>query len=146
LNDDFDFLVRRELYDATIRSGTVPQAANVASALGADVWRINESFARLAAGHVIVLGDDGSIMMAAPFAGVPTLFRVTVKSVSYFANCIWDALGVAAMLHSDAVIETRCDDCGDSSTVVVDHGNASGDGIVHFAIPAHRWWDNIVFT
>jgi hypothetical protein len=146
LNDDFDFFVRRELYDATIRSGRVPPAANVASALGADVARIDDSFARLAAAHIIVLGRDGSIVMAAPFAGVPTLFRVTANGVSYFANCIWDALGIAAMLRSDAVIETRCDDCGDSSTVVVDHGSASGHGIVHFAIPAHRWWDNIVFT
>jgi hypothetical protein len=29
----------------------------------------------------------------------------------------------------------------------VSHGRLTGDeGVVHFAVPAHHWWDNIGFT
>ena len=31
---------------------------------------------------------------------------------SYFGNCIWDALGVAAMLGEDVEIPAACGDCG----------------------------------
>jgi hypothetical protein len=144
--DDFDFLVRREVYDVTIRTGRVPAAPEVASALTEDVDDVRASFARLAAARVLVLDDDRNIVMAAPFSGVPTLFTVLANGISYFANCIWDALGVAAMLQADARIETTCDDCGTASSLRVENGAVVGDGIVHFAVPARRWWDDILFT
>ena len=66
----------------------------------------------------------------------------------YFANCIWDALGIPAMLGGvDARIETRCSDCGEALAVEVQDHTVRGDSqVVHFAVPAARWWDDIVFT
>jgi hypothetical protein len=149
-DDELDFLVRREVYDVTIRTGCVPAATELAAALHETNERVRDALARLAAGRVFVLGDDGGIVMAAPFSGVPTPFTVVVTGVandiSYFANCIWDALGVAAMLHADARIATTCEDCGAALGVRVENGAALGEGLVHFAIPARRWWDDIVFT
>ena len=46
--------------------------------------------------------------MAEPFSAVPTPFAVYVDDQRYFGNCIWDALGIPAMLHADARIESSC--------------------------------------
>jgi hypothetical protein len=88
------------------------------------------------------------ILMAAPFAGGPTDFQVTLGPRRYHANCIWDAMGIPAMLGgADASIETRCTDCGDVLRLDVHERRITGDqSIVHFAVPAARWWADIVFT
>ena len=43
--------------------------------------------------------------MAPPFSGVETAFRVIVDDKSYYANCVWDALGVVAALGRDGEVE-----------------------------------------
>jgi len=40
-----------------------------------------------------------------------------------------------------------CGDCGVPLTLGVRDGSlAEGEGVVHFAVPARRWWENIGFT
>ena len=130
-----------------MRSGTPPLASEVAASLNVDVTEVRESFARLAAAHVIVLQPgSGEILMAPPFSAVPTPFRVVAGATSFFANCIWDALGIPAMLKSDGVVTTSCGDCGAAMQVHVANGSVSGEGLLHFALPAREWWDDIVFT
>ncbi len=85
--------------------------------------------------------------MAEPFSAVPTPFAVYVDDQRYFGNCIWDALGIPAMLHADARIESSCGCCGEAMQLNVSAGTlAPADGVVHFAIPANRWWENIAYT
>jgi hypothetical protein len=71
---------------------------------------------------------------------------VQTPTLRAFGNCIWDALGIAAMARSDAVISTSCGDCGAVMHVDVRDGAVHGPGIMHFAIAAQRWWQDIVFT
>ena len=132
-----------------------PDVASVASRLGADASEIAASFDRLAAGRAIVLvPGTHDILMAAPFAGRPTDFRVRVDARSYYANCIWDALGIPGMLAgagrpSDATIETKCADCAEPLILTVASGSVSAtpDNVVaHFGVPAAKWWEDIVFT
>jgi hypothetical protein len=121
--------------------------AEVATTLALPVGNVRESFQRLAAGHVLVLQSNGEILMANPFSAVPTPFVVQTSGYSCFGNCIWDALGIPAMLKADATIRTACGCCGSAMSVSVRRETLGGDdGIVHFAIPAMRWWDDIVFT
>jgi len=48
---------------------------------------------------------------------------------------------------SDATIHASCGDCDEALTLTVQHGKLErADGVVHFAVPAARWWDDIVFT
>jgi hypothetical protein len=129
--------VRARIYDVTIRTGRPPRVAELGD--------VGESLERLAAGRVIVL-RDGELLMVPPFSAVPTPFAVESGGVSYFANCIWDALGVPAMLHRNAGIVTSCGDCGSAMNVRVEDGVAHGDGLLHFALPAREWWNDIVFT
>ena len=139
--------VRRFVYQATIASGTVPLSAAVADALGAGADQVRASFERLAEAHVLVLQrDTREILMAMPFSAVPTPFVATVGATKYFANCAWDALGIPAMLGRDARIVTTCGCCTNAMTLDVAAGGLRGEGVVHFAVPARRFWDNIVFT
>ena len=128
--------VRRDIYDLTIRTGAVPPAGT----FDPDALR------RLAVQRIIVLDADGSIRMAAPFSGVPTGYVVRAGERSYYANCIWDALGISPMLKIDTTIDASCPDCDEPMQLKVRDGELIGDGIVHFSVPAREWWNDIVFT
>lgn len=141
-----DLLIRAHVYDAIMRDGMIPHIAQVAAALGVPAEEVRESFQRLATGRVLVLQGDSEILMANPFSAVPTPFTVVVGDRSYFGNCIWDALGIPAMLRRDAVIDTSCGDCGTAARIEVSGGAVRGDGLMHFAIRARDWWKDIVFN
>src|SRR5215212_4258267 len=105
--EETDRAVRREVYDVTMREGVPPLAGRVAAALRVSVDDIHASLRRLADAHMLVLQrDTGEILMANPFSAVPTPFRVDAGGLSCYGNCIWDALGIPAMLQCDAEIDT----------------------------------------
>ena len=101
----------------------------------------------LSATHAFVLQENGELWRAAPFSAVPTTFPVKIGRRSWYGNCIWDALGIAAMLHQDASIDTSCGCCNYEMVLKVKKGQLSRyDGIAHFAVPARDWYKDIVFT
>lgn len=105
------------------------------------------AYQRLADGKALVLQGNREILMAEPFSTVPTPCVVENGKRSWWANCIWDALGVPAMLKEDARILTSCGCCGDVMTLEVKEGRLlKASGVAHFAIPARDWWKNVVFT
>jgi hypothetical protein len=145
---DLDDRVRLAVYGHFIDTGARPGTRDVAHRLGLSPGEVEDSFRRLASQRVLVL-EEGStdIRMAMPFSGVPTGYRVETPRGSWWANCAWDALGISAMLQVDARVVSRCDDCGDPLTVTVEQERLTGgEGVIHFAIPAARWWEDIVFT
>lgn len=145
--DTIDTEVRRYVYDHLIQRGKPPSAAETAEALRSTLGDVNAAYQRLAQGRVLVLQGSGEILMANPFSAVPTPFLVEAGNRSWWGNCIWDALGIPAMFRQDARIISGCGDCNDSMVVTVKGGSLSGaSGILHFAVPAKHWWDNIVFT
>jgi hypothetical protein len=85
--------------------------------------------------------------MAPPFSGVETLFHVHVQDNIYSANCVWDALGIAAALHTDATIEASDGQSGEPMMLKVRNGQpVAEECIIHFAVPAAQWWDDIIYT
>jgi Alkylmercury lyase len=144
----FDDEVRRHVYDHVMRVGLPPTISETASALSAAPDEVGASFRRLAEGHVLVLQKGrGEILMANPFSAVPTPFLVKAGDRSWYGNCIWDAMGIPAMLGRDAVIEASCGCCGTAMSLEIRGGSLEeAPGIAHFAIPAARWWDDIVFN
>jgi len=152
LSPDIDLLaqdVRRFVFRCAADTASVPQAPEIAKALGKPEPQIRAALHQLAAGRVLILApNDGTIWAANPFCAVASGFRVEVSGKRYWGICAWDALGVAAALHSDAVITAPCGDCGDGLTLEIRDGALQGGGnaVVHFAIPARHWWDNIGFT
>ena len=47
----------------------------------------------------------------------------------------------------NGIVDTSCPDCGESIELRVEGGELQPvDAVVHFAVPARRWWENIGFT
>jgi hypothetical protein len=151
----FDSTVRLAIMNGFV-AGLSPSVAMVANVLPAEADDVAAAFDRLAATRAIVLQrGTRDILMAAPFAGVETDFHVRVGDRSHYANCIWDALGIPVALAGagrpviSATIETGCADCGAPLGLEVRNGRLTTDApdaVVHFAVPAARWWADIVFT
>ena len=146
--NELDRMVRLYVYGHFLEHGGPPDPGRIAEALHATKGAVRASLHRLAGDHILVVSPDSSaILMAAPFSSVPTSFEVSAVERSWWANCAWDALGIPAMLNCDARIRASCADCGDELTVEVVGGSVSDNGeIVHFAVPAAHWWDDIFFT
>jgi hypothetical protein len=143
-----DYEVRRYVYDHTMKDCLPPTMAETASALSTTPANVETSLRRLADGHILVLQrGSGEILMANPFSAVPTPFLVRAGELSWYGNCIWDAMGIPAMLKEDATIEASCGCCGTAMHLAVTNGSLEeAPGIAHFAIPAAHWWDDIVFN
>jgi len=142
-----DYSVRAQVYEMTMRSGLPPKADEVARAMSTTRNAVAAAFERLATAHLLVLQPaTNEILMANPFSAVPTPFRVKAGGVSAYGNCIWDALGIPAMLKRDAQILTSCADCGTAAEIAVEANVVKGQGVLHFAVPAREWWNDIVFT
>jgi len=140
--------VRRVIYEMTMAGGTPPLIRDVAQVLGMTHDEVAASMQRLAEGHMLVLQPgSGEVLMAPPYSAVPTPFVVHAGGTRSFGNCIWDALGIPAVLGTDARIDCSCGCCGEAMSLAVT-GDAlePTDGAVHFAIPARRWWEDIVFN
>ena len=140
--------VRLYVFGEAAASGRVPQAPQISSALGQPEADVRAALHALAAGKVLILApNDGHIWAANPFCAVPSGFRVSAGGRRYWGICIWDALGIAAALKSDAVITAPCGDCSAPMELEVRDGRlVREEGLVHFAVPAHHWWDNIGFA
>jgi hypothetical protein len=148
ITEQFIQRVRYYVYDVTMARGRPPSITEASSDLAASQEDARAAFQHLATGRVVVLQpDSGEILMANPFSAVPTPFLVEVDAYSCFGNCIWDALGIPAMLKKDARIKTSCGECGSAMELEVVNGSVrGGDGVIHFAVPARHWWDDIVFN
>ena len=146
--DALDREVRIHVYRQAADTTHVPTPGEIAAALGLQQPEIEDSLRRLAAGRVLILAPGTTNIWAAnPFCAVPSSFRVEALGRTYWGICIWDALGIPAALHSDASITARCGDCDqDIALQVRGEALARADEIVHFGVPAARWWDNIAFT
>ena len=96
--------IRSAIYDTFVRDGRGATVEELSAAVKVPVAEVRRSLGELAALHAIVLRHDSdAIWMAMPFSGVPTAFLVTAEQPgdtagAWWANCAWDALGIAAAL------------------------------------------------
>lgn len=140
--------VRVLVFRETAATARVPQAPEISRALGRSEADVRAALHVLAAAKVLILAPNGGNIWAAnPFCAVPSAFRVDAVGKRYRGICMWDALGIAAALGEDAVITASCGDCGETMINEIGGGRLTRkEGVVHFALPAKRWWDNIGFT
>ena len=140
--------IRIHVFREAVASARIPQAPDISRALGRSEADVRAGLHELAVAKVLILApNDGDIWAANPFCAVPSGFRVAAAGKHYCGICIWDALGIAAAIGADAVISAPCGECGVGMTLEVRDGDlVRSEGVVHFAIPAHHWWDNIGFT
>jgi hypothetical protein len=140
--------LRRFVYERIIDDGVVPTVADVAHRFDVSPPIVVDAIRHAALGKTLVLHPQTSeIWMAGPFAAYATQYRVTAGNRSWFANCAWDMLGIATVIGGAVQIDASCTDCGESIRYAVDpETDHVGDEIVHFLLPAHRWYDDLGFT
>jgi hypothetical protein len=147
--DELDLRIRNHLYASFVRDGTAASVSETAAALDLPDADVSDAYRRLHEAHALVLRPDGSgILMLNPFSAVETPYRVEAGGSSWFANCAWDALGIPGALHVDGRIDAACPDCSDRLELEVRDGELvrGAELLVHFVVPARRWWDDIGFT
>ena len=105
--------VRLYIYQQMIETSAAPTPQETGRALDQPLDDIERAYSALADARMLVLRPGcQTVWMAAPFSNVQTAYTVISGGRAYYANCAWDAFGVAAVLHSDARIFTTCCDCG----------------------------------
>jgi hypothetical protein len=149
VSNELDTKVKLAIYAITAETGAVPDANEISRKIDIDKEKVLGAFARLHAKRLLVPepGNPAHIRMAPPFSGVPTAFPVEANGKRYYANCVWDAFGVAAALHADAISHASDGYTGEPLMLEVKNGQPILKPFVaHFAVPAAHWWDAIVFT
>ena len=138
--------VRLHIYRHFVDTTRAPQLSDIATAVKASESEVAGALRRLADAHAIVLAPSTlNIWMAHPFSAVPTAYPVDARGRRYWANCAWDAAGVLSLV-GDGETRTRCTDCGTQLSMTVRNGAMEGNGVVHFAVPPRRFWENVAFT
>lgn len=145
--EEVDRGLRHFVYQHILHKEKVPLVADMCRALSLPKPRIRASLERLCFSHAFMMQEDGELWRAAPFSATPTAFPVRIGEQSWFGNCIWDALGIPAMLGKDALIDSACGCCNYQMPIEVKGGKLrSNAGVIHIAVPARDWYKDVVFT
>ena len=120
----------------------------MAELLNAEAETVRITFHNLHAHHMIFLDHNSdAIRMANPFSAIPTPFNVRSGEKQWWANCAWDALGIAAALGIDVEIEAGYPDSEETVDLHVTGGQVDGKNhLVYFPLPCGRWYNDLVFT
>lgn len=141
-------VLRVHIYDWLLERGVPPSSDELAQHFRTTAAEVKRALAELKIGKtVLVHPQTGEIWMAGPFSAAPTAYRVIGSRAQWFANCAWDMLGVALIAHETVRIETRCTDCEQSMSLTASPSSPPQEqAVVHFLVPARRWYDDIGFT
>jgi hypothetical protein len=123
-------------------------SAKLGNSMSASPAEVRRALGELKIGKTILVHPlSGEIWMAGPFAAARTPYEVRNQRHSWWANCAWDMFGVAMIVGERSEVRARCGDCGEPLTVVADPVAEPEDvDVVHFLLPARRWYDDIGFT
>lgn len=141
--------VRLFIYEFVVRNDRCPTLNEIAAEAGMTPLETERLLRRLEQEHDAIVLSPGSpnIWLADPFAALPTPFPVNAGDHSWFGMCIWDALGILALVGLDGRAPTACPVSGRSLLLEVADGELSrAEGVAHFAVPAGDWWRDIGFT
>jgi hypothetical protein len=148
LNEDAIWTARAFVYEHFASTTRAPTVAEAAARLKLTLEEATAIYEELDRRHAFFL-EPGThdIRIANPFSAIPTCFIVQAQGREYWANCAWDSLGVAAALHSDAVINATYAEDDQPFSLVVRDGQVNHPGaVVHLLVPVQHWYDDMVFT
>ncbi len=114
-----------------------------------DLNKVRAALTALEEYHGVVLHPDKEkVWIIHPFSTAPTNFIVRSSGKTFWGNCAWCSLGVAALLQPrDAIITTTVGAEGDRIGIEIVNGKVTpSDALIHFPIPMVRAWENVVYT
>lgn len=142
-----DRRVRAHIYRCFVDDGEPPTVPSTAAHFGVEGREVEASFRRLAGQHEIVLAPGShQIRMAHPFSAVPTNYLVeSLDGRRWWANCAWDAVAIPGLV-GDSIVHARSPVDGSAWEAWVTDGVVDPPHLIHFEVPASRFWDDIGFT
>jgi hypothetical protein len=148
LSENLIWDIRAFIYQHFAETTRAPSVDETATQFDLTHEQAASAFEELHQHHAIFLKPGThNILMANPFSGIPTEFKVHANNKTYFANCAWDSLGIPAALHLDAEIEATCSQTEEPIQLKIKDGKISNsDALVHFLVPFKDWYNNLIFT
>lgn len=141
--------VRIAIYRSFVEAGRPAMPVDIAASLNMPLSGVEAALRDLAAQDVIALIPGTTfVWLAHPFSAAAAPYRVTAGERSWDAICIWDALGILALVESDGRVEARCPDCNADLAVEVRAGDAVAPEpyVAHYGVPASRWYEDVGYT
>ncbi len=143
---DFERRVRAAVYDWFRDRACAPTCEELAAAAGGARAPVGAPRrARAAPPPHRRRPREDEVWMAHPFSAVETDHVVTIGPRRWFANCAWDGLAILAVL-GDGTLDTRSPATGEPLRFTSRGGVVSGEGVVHFLVPAREFWNDIGHT
>ncbi len=131
-----------------IEKGYAPEVDDLCHLLHEEKDNVVTALYALQDYHGVVLHPHApKIWVIHPFSTAPTNFIVRSAKGSWWGNCAWCSLGVAALLHEDVTITTSFGAHGESVEIHISEGVVlESDLLIHFPIPMREAWDNVIYT
>jgi hypothetical protein len=141
-------LLHHTILQFIIDFGFAPDAEILADILKTNVKEIESGLIRLQEYHGVVLHPkDTRIWVIHPFSLAPTNFLVKSEKGTWWGNCAWCSLGIAALLKKDLTITTRLGAYDKQIVIHIQNGKLLEKNLyVHFPIPMKKAWDNVIYT
>src|SRR3954452_3779928 len=122
--------LRRRIFRAFAETGAAPELPR------------SPELRALADRHVVVLDDEGGIVMAHPCASHTAGARVDASGRTWWGNCAWDGFGIVHALRLPEATVTA-----QGIAVRVRNGMPEPtDAVFAVTVPAARWWEDIAHT
>ena len=146
--EDLIWEIRAFVYRHFAETTQPPQVDETAARFALTQEEASSAYEELHGRHAFFLKPDThDILMANPFSGVETLFKVHANDKTYFANCAWDSFGIPAALRVDAEIEAVCAQSNEPIRLsVAEQQVQKSDALVHFLLPFETWYNDLAFT
>lgn len=137
------------VYRSFAETGVASTNAELASALGCEVYEVEAGLSELARQRHLVIDEQFRIVMAHPFSSVPLGFSVMGKSTLWWGGCAWDSFALAHLVktESEVLVATTCPNCKKALAWNVNSSTPpEGPEIAHFLVPTSNMWDDVVHT
>jgi hypothetical protein len=144
-------LLRKFIFDYFFEHTRAPVLEEVMRRFGLDRQEAYGGLRALEADHhILLVPGTQRILMANPYSGVTTPFRVHIDGRQYFANCAWDTVSMHVMLDRNARVESYCHHCAEPIGILLNDGKVVSslpkEPLVFLSMPVARWYENLVNT
>lgn len=139
--------VRLAVYRALADTGRAPTSGALARQFDSSIEDITTALGALVDDRHLVLGPDGSIELAHPFATRDFGFVVKGASTLWWGGCAWDAFAIPHLVGSadPVLVATTCPACRTPHAWNVDTtAPPAGTQVAHFLVPMAKVWNDVV--
>lgn len=131
-----------------IDQGYAPTIQDLSQSLKATKDQIIQGLHALQDYHGVVLHPhEPKVWVIHPFSLAPTNFYVTSEKGSWWGNCAWCSLGIAALIEGDIKIQTTIGAETQQIEINIIAGEIQEKNyFIHFPIPMKNAWNNVIYT